>query len=287
MILVLLHVVNRFPWAELLPAYVVSCFYLHAFVYGAVSSISCIAWSLEVEVQFYVLAPAFAWLYAIRGKRFRYFVMTGLIAATTVAQGLWVAPDSWVALTILKFLPFFLVGFLFADIYLMILPTLAKGRLFWDVLSVAGWLALIPLLHYQFFETFLLPAAFLLLFLALFQSAYFYRLMTLSWVTTTGGMCYSIYLLHFLMISALGRFTKYVLLTSNFPVNLAFQVVLVGIPVLVVSALYFVFVEKPCMRKDWPLRLIGLLRQGLTQRESIQGGISPEERSTGPCPKKG
>jgi peptidoglycan/LPS O-acetylase OafA/YrhL len=45
---------------ELLPNLVASMFYVHNLVYHSPSVINFVAWSLEIEIQFYVLAPRFA-----------------------------------------------------------------------------------------------------------------------------------------------------------------------------------------------------------------------------------
>jgi hypothetical protein len=54
------------------------------------------------------------------------------------------------------------------------------------------------------------------------------------------------------VISAVGRFTKNFGESLPAPVYLALQFVLVGIPIVLVCGLYFVMLEKPCMRRDWP-----------------------------------
>ena len=46
--------------APLLPHLLASLGYVHNIVYGVPSTINVVAWSLEIEVQFYILAPALA-----------------------------------------------------------------------------------------------------------------------------------------------------------------------------------------------------------------------------------
>jgi peptidoglycan/LPS O-acetylase OafA/YrhL len=67
-------------------------------------------------------------------------------------------------------------------------------------------------------------------------------------IIVIGGMCYSIYLLHFAVISFVGR----LLVRSGVPVSntslfLLFVLFFV-VSVLAVSAIYFVLIEKPFMR---------------------------------------
>ncbi len=68
-------------------------------------------------------------------------------------------------------------------------------------------------------------------------------------------MCYSIYLVHYEVISATARFTKGIAPGIPYWIYLLCQFALVGSVIVVVCGLYFVLLEKPCMRRDWPQRL--------------------------------
>jgi len=68
-------------------------------------------------------------------------------------------------------------------------------------------------------------------------------------------MCYSIYLLHNYVIAATGWVTERFSLHDVFAVRLLIQFLLVAPVVLVISALYFRFIERPCMRPNWPQQL--------------------------------
>lgn len=99
------------------------------------------------------------------------------------------------------------------------------------------------------------PWLILLLYIAAFQGVAINRLVTNRWIATIGGMCYTIYLLHNYIVAVLGAAIPRILLRGSFPVRLAIQFILITPFVLVISALYFRFVERPCMRPDWPRRL--------------------------------
>ena len=47
----------------MLPHLVASVFYVHNLVYNSVSTINFVTWSLEVEIQFYLLAPLLGMIY--------------------------------------------------------------------------------------------------------------------------------------------------------------------------------------------------------------------------------
>ena len=69
-------------------------------------------------------------------------------------------------------------------------------------------------------------------------------------------MCYSIYLLHYTIISALGRYTLQIHLTDYYLPNLMLQTMLLGIPVLVISSVFYLYVERPFMSKKWVDKLM-------------------------------
>src|SRR5690606_8043322 len=58
------------------------------------------------------------------------------------------------------------------------------------------------------------------------------RAFSYKFIPIIGGMCYSIYLLHYTIISFLGRFTLRLHITNYYLPNLFLQVILIGIPVL-------------------------------------------------------
>ena len=67
----ILFVVARQSGAEILPHLLASIAYLHNLIYNGDSTINVVAWSLEVEVQFYVLVPLLARIFAIPDNRMR------------------------------------------------------------------------------------------------------------------------------------------------------------------------------------------------------------------------
>jgi peptidoglycan/LPS O-acetylase OafA/YrhL len=105
------------------------------------------------------------------------------------------------------------------------------------------------------------------LYAAAFRGVVSNRLSSMPWITAIGGMCYSIYLIHYEVISAVGRVTKRFGEQLPNPVYLALQFVLVGIAIVVVCGTYFVLLEKPCMRRDWPQRARVWIGKHLPSRE--------------------
>jgi peptidoglycan/LPS O-acetylase OafA/YrhL len=233
--------------------------YVHNLVYGMPSTISSVAWSLEVEVQFYCLIPLIAVLYkAPRGIR-RTVLLAAMLAGTVHLLAI---PDR-VHLSLLGWFQCFAAGLLLADLY----TDGWNPRQHWgfDLLSLALWPAIF-LLNDQLTWV-LMPAMSFILYVAAFRSFFFRRFFTLSMVTATGGMCYTIYLIHYQVISFAGRFS------SRPAIIVAAALVLLALA----SLAFFISVERPCMDKHWPRKVMRLFNlpsrppevSGQTPRSSV------------------
>jgi peptidoglycan/LPS O-acetylase OafA/YrhL len=172
-------------------------------------------------------------------------------------------------LSVLNYLQFFLVGFLLADVYLTEWKSQPEGEWKWDLISLVGWPALFLVLRSPELAHYVFPFLTFLLYCGVFRSIYFREILSNPYLTAVGGMCYSIYLLHYPIISFVGRFTSRITLGDSFAINLLFQIALISVFILGISAVYFLLIEKPCMYRDWPQRLWGWL-QGRTSKRHLK-----------------
>lgn len=237
------------PLHVLLPHLLASIFYVHNLAYRQMSLVSFVTWSLEIEVQFYILAPLLGMLYRIENAALRRATIAALIAIMGVIS-LYVGPVAH--LTLLGYAQYFLAGFLLAD--LLEIPRHATRQMWrWDLVSLLGW----PLIFYlppaqttyAWFPFLIIPV-----YLAAFYgkaSNWFFRQ---PFIALTGGMCYSIYLMHMLIISTVFRAVKH-LRFDNGGLTMAIQMAILACSVLLVSTLYFVLIERPCMDPAWPQKL--------------------------------
>jgi peptidoglycan/LPS O-acetylase OafA/YrhL len=246
-----------------------SFFYLHNLIYGRSSPVLGVAWSLEIEVQFYLLVPILTVIFAVRNRRVRRATLLGLTVLILVAQSLFLQHSARGSLSILAYLQFFLIGFLLADIYLTDWKEAPAHNFYWDAVALAGWPLLFVMLRSDVLTHWLFPYAVLLLYCAAFRGVLSNFLFTRPWITAIGGMCYSIYLIHYEVISLIGRFTKRIAFGHWYWVDLLIQLALVGTAIVVVCGLYFVVLEKPCMRRDWPRRLWGRLQRPFAAGDSL------------------
>jgi len=247
-----------------LSTFLVRLFYLHGLVYAEAPALNGVTWSLEIEVQFYLLMPLLAQVFRLP----RAIRRGGLAVAVALLPFLRL--QGRMDFTVLSQLGLFLAGFLFADIYLEMRENKAVGKTRYDWAAVVlfvtavGWpwpdpIALWTLRH-------ILPSVILIFLYLMFRGRWLRRFFSWKPVYIIGGMCYSIYLIHYPFMALFGR-----VLARKLP-NLAYLPalaigVLVWVPViLAISTVFFVLIEHPCMDHAWPQKL-----QARIRRPSVAG----------------
>jgi peptidoglycan/LPS O-acetylase OafA/YrhL len=172
-----------------------------------------------------------------------------------VLQWFFIVPGTRLALTIINFIQFFLLGFLLADIYLADWKREPRTQWYWDVITMVGWPAVFWMSRSPLLISFALPIMLFVLYCAMFRGTLSNWLICNRFITTIGGMCYSIYLLHYQALSAVMRHTCLIGFTSRYWVNVLLQIALTGPFLLVIAGTYFLLIEQPCMHKDWLQRM--------------------------------
>jgi peptidoglycan/LPS O-acetylase OafA/YrhL len=244
---------------EILQHGAASSLYLHNLIYTSPSTINPPAWSLEIEVQFYVLVPLLAFVFRIRSTTIRRTLIIAAALASMSAELTLGTMHPRVTLSILGQLQFFLLGFLLADLYLFSRLRDAPLATRWDIVSLVCWILIFALWQWSTLAMAALPFVALVAFIGVFRGRLTNRAFSNPWVTTIGGMCYSIYLVHFELIAALGRGIQRVIPTTG---ALWKDLLVQGIPVLgatlIVCVAFFYFIERPCMDPRWPSKLLSM-----------------------------
>jgi peptidoglycan/LPS O-acetylase OafA/YrhL len=238
----------------LAPHLLASVFYQHNLFFGQWSSVNSVAWSLEVEIQFYVLAPLLMQYYRFCHTGLRRMLLLVCILGIGLAQ---VPFQTWprVTLSILFYLQYFLMGLLVTDIFVLDIENMRSSWI-WDLAGVAALGVIFWSPNDTFWPHVLMPIAIAVLCIAAMRSYGLRRVFANPWVAVIGGMCYSIYLLHYAFIAALFKVTRLAILPDAiFLVNYTIQLLLVLVPVVAMCAMFFIFVERPCMDPDWPSKL--------------------------------
>jgi peptidoglycan/LPS O-acetylase OafA/YrhL len=258
--LVLLVVVEGHSLSALLPHYAAGLFYLHGTIYGAENPVNILTWSLEVEIQFYILVPLLVSVFRIPDKRLRRAVLVGASLVAMALQHSVFGSNARLGLSILGFIQFFLMGFLLADVYLLDWKSAPSRSLRWDAVWVVAWVAMIGVLQFASGQ-WVFPFLAFVVFVAAFRGTWTSRVLRTPWIYTIGGMCYSIYLIHQLVINMAHHVTLGIVPSGNYVLDLGVQLLLLVPAVLLVSALFFVWVERPFMNPRWPQDLTARVRR--------------------------
>ncbi|MBI1224923.1 MAG: acyltransferase family protein [Bacteroidetes bacterium] len=238
---------------DLLPHWLASSFYLHNFIYGEYSVINPVAWSLEIEIQFYLIAPWLVGLFfSIKNGRARQWVLLGSIFGFVTLQHAMGWQNFPFKLTLLGQMQHFLVGIWLADAYLSRWQKAPSVKWAWDLAVVPALLVMAYTWTEELGKSLIFAVALMVVFMAAFQGKYFSQLLKNQWVAIIGGMCYSIYLTHLPLLELQMSFTKNLVLTNHYLPNLLLQLA-IGLPlVLVSSGIFYLVLEKPFMGSRVP-----------------------------------
>lgn len=244
----------------LFPHFLASISYSHFFIYGEWSTINPVTWSLETEVQFYILAPLLAIVYKMNWPATRRIVLIFLILLSFLVNDYFKTEiyDWHLSKSIIRYLSYFLAGFLFADHFLNCRSFYDRKSYIWDVLGVISTFGVFYF-STQGHPTYKLGflSAILVMFAAAFKGVLFNTFYTNKVITVIGGMCYSIYLLHYGFIAFFMNYTVRFQWGYSFSANLVLQCLLILPCLLIVCSIFFILFEKPFMDREWPKKLLG------------------------------
>jgi peptidoglycan/LPS O-acetylase OafA/YrhL len=226
--------------------FLASAFYVHNLVYGFPSVINIPAWSLEIEIQFYCLVPVLAYYFAWRSATQRRLALLGFMAALGIVQVMFLSSSPRASLSLLYWLQYFLAGFLVADLYLTDWQKIPQHWL-WEAVTLPLWLWIF-LSESPWFQA-VMPFLVVLVFVAAFKGPLQRRFFGNAWISMIGGMCYSLYLTHSLVLTGMER------LFAKFGAPALAIWLLSLLAVLAFGTLFYWAVERPCMDPLWPKRL--------------------------------
>jgi peptidoglycan/LPS O-acetylase OafA/YrhL len=235
-------VLHKYSFQDLLPHFFASAFYLHNTIYDSFSYVLPIAWSLEVEVQFYLLAPLLCCIYLIHSKYIRWAILFTAIICSGIYNYQFVMGN------LAKFFCCFGIGMLVTDFY-------CTRQKFITSSALCSIIGIVSLLIVLFVPTLTSYTGYWIKFI--FSFIFFYTVLTNQvmkkmfsnkYLTVIGGMCYSIYLLHFGILSAGGKILQNSNLLSSTMSLVPLYFILFTTAILLISSVYFLFVEKRFMK---------------------------------------
>ncbi len=245
---------NERDWGTHAPSWLASLVYSHLLIHNEIPSITIVAWSLEIEIQFYLVAP-FLFNVLAFNKKIRRLTLLAAIVGITLLQNFLPLPK----ISLADYAQFFFAGILLADIYVSgdyinifdkrwmvsVAPTFFLIVVFLPIKSDT------PEFYSLLFARLCFPFAVVALFYAIMKNEWLKKAFSFRVIPIIGGMCYSIYLLHYTIIGVAGRVTTHFINTGHYLSDLLLQVVFLSIPILVGSVIFFYFIERPFMSRKW------------------------------------
>lgn len=253
---------HRSTFGALLPHLAASIGYIHNIVYGQPSEINFVAWSLEIEVQFYSLAPLLSFVFFRNSSPWaRRTILLLCCLGCGVAASLF-GQLQRIDLSLIGQLPYFLAGMLLADMTTQPVDIQKTRAVVWDIICAALFLSLFGWIYLGWALPYFGPLTIAAAYWSAFRSRFILLFLRGAAVSTIGGMCYSIYLLHNYIIAIAGQFTEHLSADLPFVLRLVIQGCLIAPIVILISGIFFILIERPCMRPDWPRRLVNWIRPG-------------------------
>ena len=194
-------------------SFIASALYMHGLIFNSASRINPPIWSLEVEIQFYLISPLLMWAYVVMGSR-RNRICLGITAIVAVLASIAALHDTLGFDGRFRFglpvhLHLFLVGIILADLGRASDPLNQRATYGFDCILAASIGALIGDglyltrvddlppggLTYFFSQSWMAMATIGVYFGAM-RGRIGQYVLARPWVCLTGTACYSIYLLH-------------------------------------------------------------------------------------------
>ena len=228
--------------------------YVHNLTQGVRASLNGVTWTLEIEVQFYLLIPVLAQVFRVEKNLRRMLLVICICGAPWLAQSV---PGS--QMTILGYAEFFLTGLLLSDLHcsqtgVCWLPPRVVDLLGMGCLGVVMFAPNTPILLQA------LPWLLAAIIIAAFRGDWLAGALRQPMIAVLGGMCYSLYLVHYPVLSFLAN--RVVSDGTSVPFA-CLRVGVVGLPCAVGAGIaFYILIERPCMNPDWPQAALRYLRRG-------------------------
>jgi peptidoglycan/LPS O-acetylase OafA/YrhL len=245
---------------SLLPNFLAGLVYSHVFVFGVPNPINPVTWSLETEAQFYIMLPLVFLLVARLPRKvgFLMVIVAFSLASAYFRSHALISGMSHLSNSIFAYFINFSIGLIFCYLYIKYPAYFSKKKSYrYDLLTLVSLFGLFYFYKPQFllFNNLLFNTSLFFFFLGTFKGKVSNWFFTIPIVYLIGGMCYTIYLIHYAFFHLIVKFTSQFDLSLNYWANFNFQLLLSFPVLLLISATFYLLVEKPCMDRNWPKRL--------------------------------
>lgn len=250
--------VHNYDFKTLFPSLLASLIYSHELIYHVTPLVTVVAWTLEVEVQYYMLAP-----FMFRILKFSPVVRRSLIVVLIVGITIFRFFHPPTFLSLYGYIQHFLIGILVADLYVCGFATKFFAQKWLAPFALVLFLAMFLMPQWENLHNparlpyrIAFPFMIGLFYYIILKNDIVKKVFSYKFIPIIGGMCYTTYLIHYTVISMLGRYTIRLKFTDYYLPNLFLQFVLLSAAILLVASVFFLYVEKPFMSRKWVDKLM-------------------------------
>lgn len=216
---------------------------IHGIVFNEWSRIFPVSWSLEMELQFYLLAPFIFYIYFGIKNKLRPLYLVLIILALPSLLAFFMPYGEILRYTVLNFLQYFLVGLGCADLYKN--WNFKNKETIGLAFFVVGVIAIIFFLQKGIvFKTFF-PISLGLFLLGVTFNDNIKKKLSSNFLPEIGVMSYSIYLLHFQIIYFFVLIFEKIFILNNFNQIFILYGVIIFPLIAFCCGLYFFIIERP------------------------------------------
>lgn len=236
---------KEWEFNDAVSSYLLSLGYIHNIFGGELSKFIIVTWSLEIEIFFYLFFPLLACVFKFSKYKRRILLLISMCCIPYLNYDILEIKVE----NILGYFQYFASGMLLADIYLterkIKFNNITNSLLF---LSFLILLFIYDIKEIRMLNYFLYPLAILGFYYVILSNADIFKLYTNKYLAIIGGMCYSMYLTHYIFISVFGN---YLISFAHSTSEVLVFFTVISIIILIGTVVFFLLIEKPCMDPNW------------------------------------
>ncbi|MDA8995089.1 acyltransferase, partial [Schleiferiaceae bacterium] len=229
-------------------SFIAGLFYSSYTFSGIPNPINPVTWSLEIEAYFYILMPFIVYLVRFLARKLNLLISLGVLSVLFIAMKYLIVEESFLSHTIFYYLINFHTGICFAYFYFHYIQKVQKNY-FMDFLGLLVYFGMLSFYKPQaeMGNIVFWNVSMFCFFVSVFKGKVLNKLFTNRFVYVVGGMCYSIYLLHYGLYYLISPILFDLFLPANYETAFLLGTLVIIPFTLLISSVFYLIVEKPFM----------------------------------------